>query len=1526
MGNGSSATAANGNTATGSRGKANSITSTTGNVPSSVARGAAKITGNVNATTSTLVHSLASALPFINTSPQKQPVSLSSHNAPYVSFSNAQQQQNIYLQNFAFVIDNENIDDGNGSTAGGNDTSLDQNKLIKPIVLGNGAFGSIIVIKKKDSGNKLYALKTISKSKVIKLDRVNNVLNELHILTAMKHHSFIVNLWYAFQDEQNLYEVLDAMFGGNLAQLLAQAAETSDTSRISPFDRTKRVGYFPEHQARFYIAEIVLAIQFLHENRVIHRDLNLQNILIDADGHIRVTNFNVSLKFPPNDPRLDEPHQDGWGTRGYRAPEIYLREGRGFLFACDWWSAGAILYQMLVGWVPYKISQDEEPVEMLKKVYANDFDITVLPSPHSISLCERLLKFLPSERIGCEDGPNSEVEIMTHEFFLAHEVDWDKLERRVIKAPWIPTPPPDKDFFVAGPTAEFPTPPKAGSKLAKKNANPTDDDNILLDEEAQSLFQNWAYNAEFRVEISKKPKFSLLQLVTSQSPAELRSFVIGATEETLSGLCTEIKAFREQSMEENMKLISAEIRNDELHQKNLELKLENSKYKTLLGISTEEESKPVLKEKSATSPVTIVEKPVTDNNADTNKPQQQEAQPISNIPAVPVIPTDIPSSTHFFRRASSSAHYHETNSNPFSNPFNNPFGAEGGATDAPSWESTSANAANKANDDDNFISAYENAALQGKDDIIRKEQEARLEELKRKQEEDAITKLAYEKKMELEVSEQRKKIESLTKELEQYEKKVVEYQISAREKENSAVLIKDTLERSLKEKDTKIEEYIVAIASKQFEINEKEKKIQDLTDQLTRAKEAAFATAAIGVTAVAASKMDQPTVPLSEYDSLKTQHQTELSKLSNQIKERERELSQQQALVNERQITISSLTNVEEELTKQINTKETLITEQVALLAIKQREVDEKDTQIKHLQQEIVTIKLSSNSAAESESALSETAKEKDMMITQLQEQLSTVSVAVKEKQDALQSIQSQLIAEQENKRLEGEQIKAAYEQRLTLSRNEIQTLVMKLEETMVEKQTMIAEQKRTIEENAIIISQKEAKIAELENRINMLSSSSDSNVQALQKSITDATAEAEKSKNENVEISKSLQRLDEEKKKEIAELMAKVEALSKTVKERESKIIDLENSLEMMQLESSSAAETSTKAIESEKKLQDLIQAKETLEKENKLKDVKMEEQMQLLTKQKKDIDSFNQQIKEKERKIAELDRAMSLMADDAGAGASSAKTEGGSDEVVLELTEKVADLEAQLAEKDNQLEEQDQGFEKAIKERETILNQREKVITRLQGDVEKLQDTIGELEDQIKELEKEATAATTPSGAAAASASISRKVTSDEEKVKIQQENEILVQKEIERIRKEDEARLQQEKKSLEQEKQQLATEKDKIAQENEKNRLELEKMLADKDQLFGTSAKRSVANSGSAVGSTRGAGASTNQSESGAGDDDDDGEDQDDQETESVSQSANKSTSGMTDTTATGKKKKKGILSKLFSRSKKSKENPQ
>ncbi|KAJ3377176.1 hypothetical protein HDU80_003436, partial [Chytriomyces hyalinus] len=207
--------------------------------------------------------------------------------------------------------------------------------------IGKGAFGKVKLVQHKNTKEK-YALKYIDKKMCVEMKAVDCIIQERFLLEDV-HSTFICNLRYAFQDDENMFMVIDLALGGDLRYLL----------------NTK--GPLSEDLVRFYMAESSLGIKYLHSQSIVHRDLKPDNILISEKGHVLLTDFNIATRF-----KADKPMKSEAGSPAYMAPEMFFRKG--YNCTIDWWSLGVIQYELLLGKRPFESNSSDG----LKKAIMND--------------------------------------------------------------------------------------------------------------------------------------------------------------------------------------------------------------------------------------------------------------------------------------------------------------------------------------------------------------------------------------------------------------------------------------------------------------------------------------------------------------------------------------------------------------------------------------------------------------------------------------------------------------------------------------------------------------------------------------------------------------------------------------------------------------------------------------------------------------------------------------------------------------------------------------------------------------------------------------------------------------------------------------------------------------------------------------------------------------------------------------------------------------------------------------------------
>ncbi|KAI8074190.1 camp-dependent protein kinase 2 [Gongronella butleri] len=299
------------------------------------------------------------------------------------------------------------------STAAFNDQIILQQRQNRPKLklgdfhmlrtLGTGSFGRVHLVQSRVNV-RYYAIKVLKKTEVVRLKQVEHTNNEKHILESVAH-PFLVNMWGTFQDTVNLYMVMDYVPGGELFSIL------------------RRSQRFPDHVAKFYAAEVVLALEYLHSKDIIYRDLKPENLLLDAQGHIKITDFGFAKHVPDITWTL-------CGTPDYLAPEVI--QSRGYGKAVDWWSLGILIFEMLAGHPPFF---DDDHLKLYEKILAGRIKWPSYFDPHAKDLLKRLLTSDLSKRYG--NLRNGAADVKNHPWFEG--VDFNRLLARQQRPPYVPS-------------------------------------------------------------------------------------------------------------------------------------------------------------------------------------------------------------------------------------------------------------------------------------------------------------------------------------------------------------------------------------------------------------------------------------------------------------------------------------------------------------------------------------------------------------------------------------------------------------------------------------------------------------------------------------------------------------------------------------------------------------------------------------------------------------------------------------------------------------------------------------------------------------------------------------------------------------------------------------------------------------------------------------------------------------------------------------------------------------------------------
>ncbi|KAK3336409.1 kinase-like domain-containing protein [Cercophora scortea] len=307
---------------------------------------------------------------------------------------------------------------------GGNHFELESRKLSlsdfhRVRTLGTGTFARVVLVRPaygtEAERSQVFALKILRKTEVIKLKQIDHVRHERQLLADVSGHPFITELMASFSDHDFLYLLLDYVPGGEL------------------FSYLRKFRRFDEDMARFYAAEIVLVLEYLHEQQggIAYRDMKPENLLLDADGHIKLVDFGFAKRLGNNDNDHPVETYTLCGTPEYLAPEVI--HNKGHTTAVDWWALGILIYEFLTGYPPF---WHQNPIEIYKQIVEKP---VVFPHDPPISdaakdIIRQFCTVDRSRRLGNISGGAARVK--AHPFFDG--VDWDAIVHKRDRGPIVP--------------------------------------------------------------------------------------------------------------------------------------------------------------------------------------------------------------------------------------------------------------------------------------------------------------------------------------------------------------------------------------------------------------------------------------------------------------------------------------------------------------------------------------------------------------------------------------------------------------------------------------------------------------------------------------------------------------------------------------------------------------------------------------------------------------------------------------------------------------------------------------------------------------------------------------------------------------------------------------------------------------------------------------------------------------------------------------------------------------------------------
>ncbi|CAI2325481.1 unnamed protein product [Caenorhabditis sp. 36 PRJEB53466] len=320
------------------------------------------------------------------------------------------------------------VTNGNGATGGAASkwaVSLNDFRLLT--VIGRGSYAKVVQAE-HIATHQIYAIKIIKKEMFNEDEDIDWVQTEKSVFEAASNYPFLVGLHSCFQTESRLFFVIEFVPGGDLMFHMQQQRK------------------LPEEHARFYAGEIILALHFLHSRGIIYRDLKLDNVLIDAEGHIKLTDYGMCKE----NVNAGDVTSTFCGTPNYIAPEILRGDEYGF--SVDWWALGVLMFEMMAGRSPFDIVGMQNNVEENTEDYL--FQVILerqirIPRSLSVRASAILRGFLnkdPTERLGCKLDINEGLRDMKEHQFFRGSIDWEALEQKAVAPPYHPAVESDRDL------------------------------------------------------------------------------------------------------------------------------------------------------------------------------------------------------------------------------------------------------------------------------------------------------------------------------------------------------------------------------------------------------------------------------------------------------------------------------------------------------------------------------------------------------------------------------------------------------------------------------------------------------------------------------------------------------------------------------------------------------------------------------------------------------------------------------------------------------------------------------------------------------------------------------------------------------------------------------------------------------------------------------------------------------------------------------------------------------------------------